>query len=124
MSGSVAASARADDAANWLPARVTAGAVAAARPSRARAVVAAVRSQASAHPSPNAGVAEAAFAAALGVTLGGTNRYGDRIDERPRLGAGPPPEVEHIGAACRLSRHCTYAVAAGLGMAAVTRWRS
>ena len=44
-----------------------------------------------AHPSPNAGVAEAAFAAALGVRLGGVNRYGDRVEARPELGDGPAP---------------------------------
>ena len=118
------ASARADDAVNWLPARITACAVAAARPARTHAIVEAVRSQAPAHPSPNAGVAEAAFAAALGVSLGGTNRYGGRTEERPRLGTGPAPGVEHIEAACRLSRHSTYAVAAGLGLAAATRWKA
>ena len=36
----------------------------------------------------NAGVAEAAFAAALGVRLGGTNRYGAVVEERVALGAG------------------------------------
>lgn len=115
------ASARADDAANWVPARVAACAVAMARPSRAGAVMSAVRSQASAHPSPNAGVAEAAFAAALGVTLGGTNQYAGRTETRPPMGYGPPPGVEHIAAACRLSRHSMYAVAAGLGLAAAVR---
>ena len=114
------ASALADDAVNWLPARITACAVAAARPARTHAIVEAVRSQAPAHPSPNAGVAEAAFAAALGVSLGGANRYGGRTEERPQLGTGPSPGVEHIAAACRLSRHATYAVAAGLGLAAAT----
>ena len=112
------AAARLDDAANWLPARVTACAVAVVRPARAGAVIRAVRSQAPAHPSPNAGVSEAAFAAALGVTLGGTNRYGERVEVRPHLGSGAAPSVEHIAAACRLSRHATYAVAAGLVLAA------
>ena len=46
-----------------------------------------------AHPSPNAGVAEAAFAAALGVRLGGINRYGDRVEHRgaARRGRTPVP---------------------------------
>jgi adenosylcobinamide-phosphate synthase len=34
------------------------------------------------HTSPNAGVAEAAFAGALGIRLGGTNTYGGRIEHR------------------------------------------
>ncbi len=66
------ASARLDDAVAWVPARLTAALVALVRPRAARPVWTAVRTQAPAHPSPNAGVAEAAFAAALGVRLGGT----------------------------------------------------
>src|SRR5262249_60125865 len=84
------ASARLDDAAGYLPARLTAALVAAVRPGRAAAIWRAVRSQAPGHPSPNAGVAEAAFAAALGLRLGGCNRYGERVEHRPWLGQGRP----------------------------------
>ena len=97
------ASARLDDIANFVPARVTATLVAAARPARAVAVQQAVRRDAGAHPSPNAGVAEAAFAAALNVRLGGESRYGDRIEFRPPLGTGRRPERPDIGRAIRLS---------------------
>ncbi len=96
------AAARLDDAANWLPARATAAAVAAVRPHRARAVWTAVRHDAPAHPSPNAGVAEAAVAAALGVEVGGPLRYGDRVEDRPRLGRGRRPEPADVPAALRL----------------------
>ncbi len=96
--------ARLDDLANWIPARFTAALVAAARPSRAVAVARAVRRDGGAHPSPNAGVAEAAFAAALGLRLGGGNRYGDRVELRPPSGEGRPPEAGDIGRAVRLSR--------------------
>src|SRR5918994_1614068 len=72
------ASARLDDLAGLIPARVTAGLVAAVRPRSAARVARAVRDDAPAHPSPNAGIAEAAFPAPLGLRLGGTNRYGDR----------------------------------------------
>lgn len=98
------ASARLDDVAGWVPARVTAALVAGVRPSAARAVWTAVRTQAPAHPSPNAGVAEAAFAAALGLRLGGTNRYGDRVEIRPPLGTGRPAEAADIARAVALSR--------------------
>ena len=64
------AAARLDDAANWVPARLAGGLVAAVRPGRAREVLDAV-AHPPAHPSPNAGVVEAAFAAALGLRLGG-----------------------------------------------------
>jgi adenosylcobinamide-phosphate synthase len=56
------------------------------------------------HPSPNAGRLEAAFAGALGVRLGGRNRYGDRVEDRPVLGDGPPPGVEAVRRAIRLSQ--------------------
>jgi adenosylcobinamide-phosphate synthase len=72
----------------------------------------AVRDQAPAHPSPNAGVAEAAFAAALGLRLGGENRYGDRIELRPPLGIGRPPEPADIGRAIALSRDVAGALGA------------
>jgi adenosylcobinamide-phosphate synthase len=110
------ASARLDDVANWVPARVTAVLVAAVRPRRATAVWSTVRAHAGAHPSPNAGVAEAAFAAALGLRLGGTNRYGDRVELRPHLGDGRPPEAPDIAAAIRLSRDVVAALAGGLAV--------
>jgi adenosylcobinamide-phosphate synthase len=97
------ASARLDDAANYLPARLTAVLVAGVRPRRAAAIWQAVRRQAPAHPSPNAGVAEAAFAAALGLRLGGCNRYGDRVEHRPWLGRGQPPARSDIQLAVQLS---------------------
>ena len=108
------ASARLDDAANWLPARATAALVAAVRPHAAADVWRTVRRDAPAHPSPNAGVAEAAFAAALGIQLGGTNRYGDRVEHRAPLGRGRPPDRHDIHHAVRLSRHVSLALAAAL----------
>ena len=98
------ASARLDDVAGWVPARATAALVAAVRPSAARSVWHAVRTQAPAHPSPNAGVAEAAFAVTLGLRLGGENRYGDRVEIRPPLGTGRPAEAGDIARAVALSR--------------------
>jgi adenosylcobinamide-phosphate synthase len=95
--------ARLDDAANLLPARLTAALVAVVRPHRAAAVGRVVRRDAAKHPSPNAGVAEAAFAAALALELGGTVRYGERVEHRPRLGDGPRPRPGDIGRAVRLA---------------------
>ena len=80
----------------------TAALVAGMCPRHAAAVWRAVRSQAPAHPSPNAGVAEAAFAAALGLRLGGCNRYGDRVEQRPWLGQGRPAARSDIQPAVRL----------------------
>jgi adenosylcobinamide-phosphate synthase len=106
------AAARADDVMGWVPARLTAFLVILVRPRRAAAVRAAVRRQAPLHPSPNAGVAEAAFAAALGLRLGGINDYGGRLEHRPPLGTGRPPTGPDIQRACTLSRDVTLALTA------------
>lgn len=109
------ASARLDDAAAWLPARATAVLVAAARPAQAGKVLRIVRRDAAAHPSPNAGVAEAAYAAALELRLGGTNRYGDRIEHRAEMGDGKPPTAADIDRAVTLLRDVTFVLAGVLG---------
>ncbi|HMF83981.1 MAG TPA: adenosylcobinamide-phosphate synthase CbiB [Acidimicrobiia bacterium] len=116
------ASARLDDVAGLIPARVTAVLVAAVRPRAVARVARTTRNDASAHPSPNAGIAEAAFAAALGVRLGGTNRYGDRTEQRPPLGDGRTPEPGDIRAAVRLSRDVTGALVTVLVAPSVVRW--
>ena len=114
------ASARVDDVAGWVPARLTALLVAAVRPRRAAATWRAVRRDAPAHPSPNSGVAEAAFAAALDLRLGGESRYGDRVELRPTLGDGRPPDSHDIARASRLARDVGLALAGGLAASAVT----
>jgi adenosylcobinamide-phosphate synthase len=54
-------------------------------------------------PSPNSGIPEAAMAGALGVRLGGTNFYDGVATVRPYLGeALAPLAVNHIPAAIRL----------------------
>ncbi len=76
------AAARLDDAANWLPARLSAllfAAAAVIMPSAsAHQALAAVLRDAPRHRSPNAGWPEAAVAGALGFALGGPRRYGPR----------------------------------------------
>jgi adenosylcobinamide-phosphate synthase len=115
------ASARADDLAGWVPARLTAVLVAALRPAAAGQVWTAVRNQAGRHPSPNAGVVEAAFAAALGVRVGGANVYAGRQELRPQLGTGRAPAAGDIARAVRLSRQVAAAVAV-LGLAGSRGW--
>jgi adenosylcobinamide-phosphate synthase len=115
------ASARLDDLAGWVPARLTAALVAAVRPGAAAAVARAVWRDAPRHPSPNAGVAEAAFAAALDLRLGGPTAYAGRLELRPPLGDGRPPEAADIGRAVRLSREVTTMLGAGLALAGVLR---
>lgn len=90
------AAARIDDVANYVPARIYAGLVAVQTPRRATEILATAWRDAPAHPSPNAGVAESAVAAALGRELGGPLRYGDRVESRPMLGTGPRPTPADI----------------------------
>jgi adenosylcobinamide-phosphate synthase len=121
------AAARLDDLLGWAPARLTALLVVLSEPARAGEIWHAVQRQAPAHPSPNAGVAEAAFAAALGLRLGGTNSYGGRAEVRPALGTGRPPEVADIRRALALARRVLVGlellVVAAAAMGAVRRRR-
>ena len=110
------ASARIDDVANWVPARCTAMLVMLVRPASARAILRTVRRDAPAHPSPNSGVAEAAFAAAIDVRLGGVNRYGDRTEDRGTLGNGRSADAKGIEASRALLRDVTSALAALLAV--------
>ncbi len=110
------ASARLDDVANWVPARCTAALVMLVRPKTAQEIRWAVSQQSHAHPSPNAGVVEAAFAGALGLRLGGRNFYEERSEDRPALGRGRPSQASDIAEAIRLSRDVTTALAALLGV--------
>ena len=117
------ASARLDDVLNGVPARVAALLTAAAAPlvgGRPGAALSAWRRDAAAHPSPNAGPVEAAFAGALGRRLGGRTVYPYGIQERPTLGSGPVPAVADLARAVRLSRAVTAAsavLAAGVAAA-------
>ena len=100
------AAARLDDLVNWIPARLAAGLAAAAAPlvgGSPGAALRTIRADAHKHPSPNAGPVEAAFAGALGVRLGGTNRYGDRVEDRGTLGDGRPVTPGDIPRANRLA---------------------
>ncbi len=100
------ASARLDDLANWLPARLAGALAGLAAPlvgGRSADAVRAVVEQAPAHPSPNGGVVEAAFAGGLGVTIGGTNVYDGVAEDRGALGHGPAPRAEDLSRAVRLA---------------------
>jgi adenosylcobinamide-phosphate synthase len=101
------ASARLDDGANWLPARITAALTVLLAPrvgGRRLATARIVLRDGDRHPSPNAGRIEAAFAGALSLRLGGLNRYGSQPEQRPVIGAGDAPEVDDIRRAVALSR--------------------
>ena len=109
------AAARVDDAANWVPARITGLLTAACAPlvgGSPRETYRILRRDGAAHPSPNAGRCEAAFAGALGVRLGGVNVYESRVEHRPELGDGAAPKPPDIRRAVRLSRAVVLASAA------------
>ncbi len=101
------AAARLDDLVNIIPARVSGLLVALCAPLVGGSPTGAVRAwsrDADRHPSPNAGVVEAAFAGALDVQLGGPTQYRHELEIRPTLGEGRPPGVEDLRRAVRLSR--------------------
>jgi adenosylcobinamide-phosphate synthase len=100
------AAARLDDVANWVPARIAGLVAAGCAPlvgGSPRTALAVVRRDAGQHPSPNAGVVEAAFAGALGVRLGGRNSYLGRVEDRGTLGNGQDPEPADVVRAGRLA---------------------
>lgn len=110
------AAARLDDALAWLPALLTA-ALAALLGGAPERTVRAVLRDGHRSPSPNAGRTEAAFAGALGVRLGGLNRYGGEVELRGPYGDGPPPGPADVERAVRLSQ-AVGAAATLLAMAA------
>ena len=116
------AAARLDDAANYIPARIFAALVAALEQARARQIVDAVRRDAPAHPSPNAGVAEAAVAAALDRKLGGPLSYEGVPEQRPFLGIGSRPEADDIEAAVRLADRAEIAAVGLLVLTGLIDW--
>ena len=118
--------ARLDDLVNLPGSRLAGLATLVAAPRGARAAARAWRRDAGAHPSPNAGVVEAAFAGALGIHLGGTNRYGERVEHRPVMGDGPAPTSGDIRRAVDLARRVgrvsgVVAVVVAVGVAARPR---
>jgi adenosylcobinamide-phosphate synthase len=100
------ASARADDLANYVPARlslvanVAAAALLGLRPAD---VLRMSLRDGTKHASPNSGIAEAAMAGALGVQLGGPLARDGRLSDVPTLGdTGQPLAPGHIKQAVRL----------------------
>lgn len=100
------AAARLDDVANLAPARLCAALTALVAPlvgGSPRTTWRTWRRDGDSHPSPNAGQCEAAFAGALGITLGGTNVYGGEVETRGRLGDGPAPLGPDVARSADLS---------------------
>ena len=86
------AGARLDDLLTWLPCRLVALGLplAAGQPLQTWRLFQAALADGAADPSPNAGVSQAAYAHAVGVQLGGANRYGGQWRQKPLLAQGQP----------------------------------
>jgi adenosylcobinamide-phosphate synthase len=117
------ASARADDLANLLPARLTYLLLALAALLTGERAAAALRQgycDGRKHPSPNAGWPEAAMAGALGVQLGGPATYDGVLSEKPRLGeATRPLTLDAVRQAVRLMLLAAWLALVVLGAAFV-----
>jgi adenosylcobinamide-phosphate synthase len=99
-------SAKFEDLLTWLPSRLTVLTLALLS-GKPREVLAVCENDAPQDPSPNSGWSEAAYAAILGVELGGINYYGGEIREKPRLGKSIYPiSAELIEEALKLARLC------------------
>ncbi|MBM0741269.1 cobalamin biosynthesis protein [Phormidium sp. CLA17] len=99
-------SAKLDDVLTWLPCRlvVLTISILSGRPRRIWQIC---WRDAPKDLSPNSGWSEAAYAAALGVQVGGTNWYGGVAKQKPLLGdANEAIALNHIFAALRLTRQC------------------
>lgn len=117
------AAAKFDDLVNLAPARVTGLLVVVCAPLVGGSPAGALRAwrrDAARHPSPNAGVAEASFAGALGIRLGGPTQYAHELEIRPTLGDGRVPDVDDLTRAVRLSR-AVQALAALVAVSAACR---
>ncbi|MBF2099196.1 MAG: cobalamin biosynthesis protein [Gloeomargaritaceae cyanobacterium C42_A2020_066] len=100
------ASARLEDGLTWLPCRLavlTLGLIA----GRPRVVWRIARRDGPADPSPNSGWSEAAYAAVLGVRLGGINAYRGLVKVKPYVGDDDVPiTAGRVEQALRLTRKC------------------
>ncbi len=126
------AAARMDDLANLLPSRAAAALTTLCAPvvgGSSRGAWQVWRRDAPAHPSPNAGQIEAAFAGALEVRLGGRTVYPHGVEQRPVLGHGRTPDAGDLTRGVELSRVIGLVAAALCAVLAVVaqrpyRWAS
>lgn len=96
-------SARLDDMANYLPARIAA-VLSSVLPTGRFPRLFRVRRDAVKHPSPNAGVIEAMYAHKLGIRLGGAGSYQGKKETRPEMGCGRAPSALDIARASDMCR--------------------
>jgi len=116
------ASARLDDGANYVPARLTAMIMVAVSFLLGydwRGAYDTVSRDGSNHLSPNAGLPEAAVAGATGVRFGGPISYGKKAETKPYIGDGP---LEHsAGTVASAIRILTFSSVMALMLTALAR---
>jgi adenosylcobinamide-phosphate synthase len=88
-------SARLEDGLTWLPCRLSVVTIALLS-GRPKHVLRLCRRDATADPSPNAGWSECAYAAALGVQMGGPNQYRGKLIVKPSLGDATRPITSEV----------------------------
>lgn len=100
------AAAKIDDAANFIPARLSMPIIALAAhllAKKGRTALKTAMLEGNRHASPNSGYPEAAFAGVLGITLGGPGVYQGIRVEKPEIGIGlGKAKPFHIRRACDL----------------------
>lgn len=105
------AAARLDDVFNYVPARINAVLVAIASfiaGKNGTGALLTMFKDGGKHPSPNSGLAEAAFAGALDVQLGGESTYEGIRHYKPHLGAPVVPlEISHIRTSLTITLICS-----------------
>ncbi|MFI5428319.1 cobalamin biosynthesis protein [Aeromicrobium sp. UC242_57] len=118
------ASARLDDLVSLPGSRLSGLLTIAAVPGRGKEAWSTWRRDASAHPSPNGGVVESAFAGSLGIRLGGVNQYyGNRVEHRAVMGSGRPARPTDIVRAAEIARRVCYGAAFVCGAVSLVRRR-
>ena len=116
------ASARLDDWANFIPARLSGLmiVIAAALTGRsAKAALSAMRRDARLHASPNAGWPEAAMGGALGIALGGPRIYSGAVVDDPWMNAGGRETATPSDIAAALKLFCWACVVHAAMIAAI-----
>ncbi|MBU1055949.1 MAG: adenosylcobinamide-phosphate synthase CbiB [Proteobacteria bacterium] len=100
------ASAKIDDVANYIPARISIFIISCAAQMLCGKGISSFKTavkEGSNHSSPNSGCSEAAFAGALLVKLGGPNYYGGQLISKPYIGVDfGEAQWIHIKKACKL----------------------
>ncbi|MGB9736062.1 MAG: adenosylcobinamide-phosphate synthase CbiB [bacterium] len=115
------ASARLDDLANYIPARITGTLIVIASGIALRSITAfrnALKTMirdGRKHPSPNSGIPESAMAGAVGITMGGPSTYAGVLVEKPIIGKDVTDN--YLGAARRSVIIAEVASILGMGMA-------